>query len=51
VTVAHGTDLAAQKLARMLTVDPGMGVARHADAGYEIAQQTAAAHGLRLPTL
>src|SRR5439155_10280499 len=35
VVVADGTDLAAQKLERVLTTDPGMGVVRHADAGYE----------------
>jgi len=35
VIVADGTDLAAQKLERVLTTDPGMGVIRHADAGYE----------------
>lgn len=40
VIVADGTDAAAQRLARVLRNDPGMGVIRHADAGYEIAQQT-----------
>ena len=39
VTVADGTDLAAQKLARVLTNDPGMGVIRHVDAGYEHADR------------
>src|SRR5262249_35056306 len=37
VVLADGTDLAAKKIERCLTVDPGMGVVRHADAGYEIA--------------
>ena len=37
-----------EKLERVLTCDPGIGVVRHADAGYEIARQTAAARGLRL---
>ena len=48
VSVADGTQLAAEKLARVLAADPGIGVVRHADAGYEIARQTAAARGLRL---
>ncbi len=49
VSVADGTPLAAEKLARVLTADPGLGVVRHADAGYEIAKATASAHHLRLP--
>ena len=49
VSVADGTPLAAEKLARVLRTDPGIGVIRHADAGYELAIETAAAHGLRLP--
>ncbi len=48
VSVADGTPLAAQKLARVLRTDPGIGVVRHADAGYELALETAAAHGLRI---
>jgi len=48
VSVADGTPLAAEKLARVLSADPGIGVVRHADAGYEIAKRTAAARGLRL---
>jgi len=48
VIVADGTDAAAQRLARVLRNDPGMGVIRHADAGYEIAQQTLAKHNLGL---
>jgi urocanate hydratase len=49
VVVADGTDLAAQKLERVLTNDPGTGVARHADAGYPEAQAVARATGMQLP--
>ena len=49
VTVADGTELAAQKLARVLTNDPGMGVIRHVDAGYEHATQFAEERGVRTP--
>jgi urocanate hydratase len=49
VTVADGTDLAARKIARVLNNDPGIGVARHADAGYELAQQTAREKGIHIP--
>ncbi len=49
VCVADGTALAAQKLERVLTNDPGMGVIRHVDAGYEIAEQTAQERGVRIP--
>jgi len=49
VTVADGSDLAAQKLARVLTNDPGMGVIRHVDAGYEHAAEVAAERGVRIP--
>ena len=49
VCVADGTELAAQKLARVLRNDPGMGVIRHVDAGYEIAEDTAAQRGVRIP--
>ncbi|MFC6715534.1 urocanate hydratase [Branchiibius cervicis] len=49
VTVADGTPLAAQKLARVLTNDPGMGVIRHVDAGYDIAENVAADKGVRIP--
>ncbi|MGH9231746.1 MAG: urocanate hydratase [Acidimicrobiales bacterium] len=49
VVVADGTDLAAQKLERVLTNDPGSGVARHADAGYPEAMAVARSTGLRLP--
>ena len=49
VCVADGTDLARQKLARVLSNDPGMGVIRHVDAGYDIAEETALARGVRVP--
>src|ERR1700728_1673498 len=48
VIVADGTPEAAVRLARVLRNDPGMGVIRHADAGYEVARATAQAHGLDL---
>jgi urocanate hydratase len=49
VVVADGTELAAQKLERVLTTDPGMGVVRHADAGYERAIEVAEERGIRIP--
>ena len=49
VSVADGTPLAAQKLARVLTNDPGMGVIRHCDAGYDRADEIAAERGVRVP--
>jgi urocanate hydratase len=49
VCVADGTDLAAQKLERVLTADPGTGVMRHADAGYDRALEVARERGVRLP--
>jgi urocanate hydratase len=49
VIVADGTPEMRVRLERVLTNDPGIGVARHADAGYEIAIATAAAHGIDLP--
>jgi len=49
VCVADGTELAAEKLSRVLTNDPGTGVIRHADAGYERAVGVAADRGVRLP--
>ena len=49
VSVADGTPLAAQKLARVLTNDPGMGVIRHVDAGYDTAENVAAERGVRIP--
>ncbi len=49
VCVADGTALARQKLERVLTNDPGMGVIRHVDAGYDAADQVAADRGVRIP--
>ena len=49
VIVADGTDGAARRLERVLTNDPGIGVARHADAGYPEALDAARRHGIRLP--
>jgi urocanate hydratase len=49
VSVADGTELAAAKLARVLSNDPGMGVIRHVDAGYEQADEVAAERGVRVP--
>ena len=49
VCVADGTPLAAQKLERVLTNDPGIGVIRHVDAGYELAHSVADQHGLPVP--
>jgi len=49
VIVADGTDLAAERLARVLRNDPGMGVIRHVDAGYEDAERVAAAHSVPVP--
>ncbi|NMD47638.1 MAG: urocanate hydratase, partial [Propionibacterium sp.] len=51
VCVADGTDLAAQKLERVLTNDPGMGVIRHVDAGYSHAADVARERGVRIPML
>ena len=51
VSVADGTPLAAQKLARVLTNDPGMGVIRHVDSGYEIADKTAREKHVHIPML
>jgi urocanate hydratase len=49
VTVADGSENAARRIARVLNNDPGIGVARHVDAGYEAAKQTAAAKGIHIP--
>ncbi|MGZ6709008.1 MAG: urocanate hydratase, partial [Solirubrobacteraceae bacterium] len=49
VCVADGTELAAQKLERVLTADPATGVMRHADAGYHRAREVAAERGVRIP--
>jgi urocanate hydratase len=51
VSVADGTDEAARRLNRVLTNDPGLGVARHVDAGYEEAAETARAKGINIPLL
>jgi len=49
VVVADGTDDAAERLERVLTTDPGTGVLRHLDAGYDEAKEAARAHGLEVP--
>jgi urocanate hydratase len=49
VCVADGTPLAGQKIERVLTNDPGMGVIRHVDAGYELADTVAEERGVRIP--
>ncbi len=49
VIVADGTDDAARRLERVLTADPGLGVVRHADAGYEIAKNFAKKNGIKMP--
>ena len=51
VIVADGTPEAAKRLERVLTPDPGMGVVRHADAGYEEAIAAARRHGIQMPML
>ena len=51
VSVADGTDEAAKRLNRVLTNDPGLGVARHVDAGYEEAEETARDKGINIPFL
>ncbi len=51
VIVADGTEERAGRLERVLTVDPGIGVARHVDAGYPEALETADGHGIRIPAL
>ncbi|HYJ85366.1 MAG TPA: urocanate hydratase [Pyrinomonadaceae bacterium] len=51
VSVADGTDEAARRLNRVLTNDPGLGVARHVDAGYEEAAKAASEKGVRVPML
>jgi urocanate hydratase len=49
VTVADGTPLAGEKIRRVLTNDPGMGVIRHVDAGYDLAEDVAGERGVRVP--
>ncbi len=51
VIVADGTPDAARRIERVLTNDPGIGIARHADAGYESAQHNAKKHGIKVPML
>ncbi|MDQ0255782.1 urocanate hydratase [Evansella vedderi] len=51
VIVADGTDEAERRLERVLTTDPGMGVVRHADAGYDLAIETARKKGIHMPML
>jgi len=51
VIVADGTPEAAARLERVLTTDPGLGIVRHADAGYEIAIEAAKRHGIKMPML
>ncbi|MGC9529426.1 MAG: urocanate hydratase [Candidatus Bipolaricaulaceae bacterium] len=51
VVVADGTEAAGRRLERVLTCDPGLGVARHADAGYQDAIQVARRRGIRVPRL
>jgi len=51
VIVADGTPAAARRLERVLTTDPGMGVVRHVDAGYEEAIETARRYGIKIPML
>jgi urocanate hydratase len=51
VVLADGSDAAAERLERVLTTDPGTGVMRHADAGYEEALTTARALGVDLPSI
>jgi urocanate hydratase len=51
VCVADGSDLAAEKLDRVLATDPGTGIARHADAGYEAALEVARERGVEIPML
>ena len=51
VIVADGTDEADEKLSRVLTTDPGMGVVRHVDAGYDLAVQKAEEHQIKIPFL
>ncbi len=51
VIVADGTDDAARRLERVLTSDPGMGIVRHADAGYDLAKKTAKEKGVQIPMM
>jgi urocanate hydratase len=51
VAVADGTHAAGERLERVLTYDPGLGIMRHADAGYERAVENAHRWGVRIPML
>ena len=51
VIVADGSSDAEARLQRVLTYDPGMGIVRHADAGYEKAMENAKQHGIKIPSL
>jgi urocanate hydratase len=51
VTVADGTPEAGERVRRCLTADPGLGVVRHADAGYDLALETAREQGVAMPML
>ncbi|MFJ8069844.1 urocanate hydratase [Peribacillus sp. NPDC096447] len=51
VILADGTEEAAARIERVLTTDPGMGVVRHVDAGYELAEETARERGINIPML
>ena len=51
VIVADGTEAAARRLQRVLTSDPGLGVARHVDAGYERAIEVAKERGVKIPMM
>ena len=51
VIVADGTPEAARRLERVLTTDPGLGIVRHADAGYQQAIEAARRHGIKMPML
>ncbi|CAM2066538.1 urocanate hydratase [Sulfidibacter corallicola] len=51
VVVADGTEAATRRLTRVLTSDPGMGIARHVDAGYDLAKEQAQAKGVNIPMM
>ena len=51
VVVADGTDECAERLERVLTTDPGMGIIRHVDAGYDLAIKAALEKGVKIPLL
>ena len=51
VIVADGTEAAKKRIERVLTSDPGMGVVRHVDAGYDLAVETAKEKGVNIPMM